>query len=212
MKIQRDKNMNKNSETVKFPISLPEELKSRIKARGLSISKKLRTTINYTLLEPKYLYEISFPKESSLHYVIIKDLDSNKALDALYCYPRLYHLVKAYGVGEFIPKLVGSFPQMSNALEYRNYLINKALNQGYSTDHQESEYHRHFLISGPYYPRLKRLIESKTNLTNLLELVVSIIDESNPPDLSSDTPEMTKLRNQIRKVIRKKIKLPEVRI
>ena len=204
--------MNKSKETVKFPISLPIGLRNRIKARGLSISEMLRTTINYTLQEPKYLYEISFPKEDSLHYVIIEDLDSNKALDALYRYPRLYHLVKSYGIGEFIPKLICSSPQMKYLLEYRNFLINKALNQGHSTEHQETEYFRQIPVNAPFYPKLMHLIQSKTNLSQLLELVVGLIDECNAPDLSSDTPEMTNLRTKVREVINKKIKIPEVKI
>ncbi len=86
--------MTKSKETVKFPISLPKELKDRIQARGLSISEMLRTTINYTLLEPKYLYEISFPKENSLHYIITDELNTNKALETLYRYPRLVERLK----------------------------------------------------------------------------------------------------------------------
>ena len=49
------------------------------------------------------------------------------------------------------------------------------------------------------------------HLLELLELVVGLIDESNIQDYSSDTPEMTKLRKKALKVIRKKIKIPEVK-
>ena len=147
--------MNNPNKTVKFPISLSKELKDRIQARGLSISEMLRTTINYTLLEPKYLYEISFPKEHSLHYVIIDELSSNKALEILYRYPRLGYVVKTYGLGEFTPKLIGSFPRLIDAIEFKNYLINKALNQGYSTDHiEETEYSRHLLVNAPLFSKL----------------------------------------------------------
>lgn len=205
------------SQSIKYPLSIPSHLYKRIKLSGLKIKDILTNALELALKEPIYLYEVSYNKKSSKTYIMCDSLDQGRLIDIIHRkYIKLSYLIKANRLGEFDISLIGAFPKEIYCKQYKIFLINQALNEGYIVENSTEEYIRFVPISIESQSYLhNRLNKNQFNnlFNNLFNMFIALINESNPNDYSTDCSELETLRVKALRMIKdnkSKIKIPEI--
>lgn len=182
-----------------YPIRIPSDVVEDLKARNLNISEVIRTSLHLAKLKPKYLYEVSMSLEDSFYYVVV-----DNPIDTLVIREMMrldYFLLgsKVHGLGEYAIRLVGAFPNKSDASLYAEFLMNKCLDKGC---YLVNEFFQRYVSLRLDLTRISKVIETNVDLSILVEEVISIIESSNRSSFSDKLDDsmdliISKVKNSI---------------
>lgn len=190
---------DKNNKT--YGISLPKAVIDDIKARKLVASEVIRNSFLIARLEPKYLYEVSMVKEDSFYYVIVDKCSDTSVIREMMRFDYFNQGAKVHGIGEYSIRLVGCFPNISDAKLYSEFLMNKCLDKGC---YLVNEYFQRYISLRMDLSRISAVIPSDVDLSILVEEVIKILESSNR---SSFNDKLDDSLNKISKRIRKRIRI-----
>lgn len=186
---------------VKWHINLPEYVAKDLRSRNVNISEVLRTTLQLTRLEPKYLYEVSCVKEDSIFYCTVDGLDESKVLKEMNRYDYFLMGFKVNGNGAYRIRLLGCFVNMEDSILYTELLINRALDKGMNVINKYG-FTRYISFKADI-PHIGKVIQTNEDLSSLIECIVNIVNKAS----GFSTPEkISNSINSIKSKIRKRVR------